>query len=61
MAEAMVNISVAQLSKLVAEHKAAQEFLNVYFNPMIPGEEKYDKAVVLDAACKAVTATVRQG
>jgi len=61
MAEVMVKISAAQLSKLVAEHKAAQEFLNVYFNPTVTEEEKDDKAVALDAACHAVTATVRQG
>lgn len=39
-----VTVSKAYLEALEAEHKAAKRFCNIYFNPSVPTEDKYDAA-----------------
>lgn len=46
----MVSISVDVLDKLMSEHQAAKIFTNIYFNPAIPTEDKYDYAAKLSHA-----------
>lgn len=54
MSNDMVTISKEQLDRLIAEHQAAKNFVNVYFNLSNSNEVKYDAAVKLSDAVKSV-------
>jgi hypothetical protein len=50
MSEQTVTISADTFNKLLAVKQAAKEFTSNYFNPMIDGTEKYDRAMDLKDA-----------
>lgn len=61
MEDNTVTISKDQLDKLIAEHQAAKNFVNVYFNLSNTNEVKYDAVVKLSNAVKAVQGSVVRG